>query len=413
MIAEDKVHKNVEMFCVDGISMLGNFDNGALIGVDSKGEKYLKKSFPYIEKPQDKDEEMIYGALSDLSFFKESPKQINAAYVHVTDRCNLHCIGCYSYVDNRNQKLEMSYSEICHTLDCLREAGCTKLVFSGGEPFLRNDMTDILQYAKETCGFEQVTVITNGTLPIQRYEKAASYLNEISVSVDGYDDKTQFIRDAGIMPLVLEHIKKLRQLMKVHLIFTLHRRNMCFMQEYCDLADELGCTYNFSIFTVEAGCRDSEGFQFDKGSLKEVSDRLSSIEQSIQIADTPMDGSGMNCRNICEAGTKLVSIAANGDVYPCHMLMRKEFLLGNLLKEDKNRSLLEMVYSGQNSFLGLDCSKLKKCASCKFSKLCGGGCRGRSFLKYGDLSHEDSYCTFIYSYYQQMMDDLRMKCRAR
>ncbi len=48
-------------------------------------------------------------------------------------------------------------------LDELAAAGLATLIISGGEPFLRDDLPDIVAYAKRTCGIKSVTVLSNGT----------------------------------------------------------------------------------------------------------------------------------------------------------------------------------------------------------------------------------------------------------
>lgn len=71
-----------------------------------------------------------------------------SAYVHITDNCNLHCVGCYSHVEKRNKKTDLTYKEICYELDQLADNGVKIIVISGGEPFIREDIELICKYAK-------------------------------------------------------------------------------------------------------------------------------------------------------------------------------------------------------------------------------------------------------------------------
>ena len=174
---------------------------------------------------------------------------MDSAYLHVNDRCILHCIGCYSYVENRNNKKELSYEEICNILKKLKESGVKGIVISGGEPFLRDDMGKICRYIKEELRIEKLCTITNGTLDIDRYASAIDYIDEFNISIDGYNEQVQYIRDKGIMPLVLSNINRIKELTpNINLIVTLHKKNYKDMGKYNELAEGLGVSYSFSIF---------------------------------------------------------------------------------------------------------------------------------------------------------------------
>ena len=77
------------------------------------------------------------------------PAPLQSAYLHVTHHCNLNCIGCYSAVDARNARRDLTLDELRGIIDALADAGCRHLVISGGEPFLRDDLPAIVAYARE------------------------------------------------------------------------------------------------------------------------------------------------------------------------------------------------------------------------------------------------------------------------
>lgn len=109
-------------------------------------------------------------------------------WVEITSRCNLHCIYCYAgagdkvetneeVIDFETKKegtirhTELSVEELRKILDEAADIGCRKIQFTGGEPTLRDDLTELLEYAKAR-GFEYIEVFTNGTLltePLVRF----------------------------------------------------------------------------------------------------------------------------------------------------------------------------------------------------------------------------------------------------
>ena len=79
------------------------------------------------------------------------------AQIEITNRCNEDCVHCLRDTDYRD---ELSLEEIKNILRQLKTEGCLELIITGGDPFVRRDIWDILQYAKHM----QIGVIikTNG-----------------------------------------------------------------------------------------------------------------------------------------------------------------------------------------------------------------------------------------------------------
>ena len=83
--------------------------------------------------------------------------------IDLTHRCNLRCIHCYLGSNARaTMQKEMDTGMILTVIDEICEAGCLYLLFTGGEPLLREDFPEIYQHAKYKGMI--ITVFTNGTL---------------------------------------------------------------------------------------------------------------------------------------------------------------------------------------------------------------------------------------------------------
>ena len=78
-------------------------------------------------------------------------KQMNTIYLFVTDYCNLNCEFCAMRSNNKDIKKEkLSQLEVKeHVIDKIRKANPRKLIVSGGEPFVLEDILDILKELKE------------------------------------------------------------------------------------------------------------------------------------------------------------------------------------------------------------------------------------------------------------------------
>lgn len=397
-------NKKVKTFQVDKINMIGNFQNGAIVGLNNDGKRYVEdiKKKRRGQITNDSIQE-LEDALLELNFYQDrKEKTIDAAYVHVTDNCNLHCLGCYSFVDKRNDQYDLSKEAFFKIFRSLKEAGVKQVVISGGEPFLRDDLYEIVRYAKEFCQIEYITVITNGTLEWDRYENTIPYLDEINISVDGYNSDISYIRDKGIMPKVINTIKRFKDLVNTNLIITLHKKNIDHMKDYMNFSNKLGVKYSFSIFTVNPNNEAFKDFMLTDLDLIQIERNLMELDNEVEVRDFPVTGMNLVCRERCEAGNKLISISADGTIYPCHMLHERELALGNATKS----SIYEIVFSKENEFQKIHVDEMNHCNSCNYKYLCGGGCRGRSYLYYSSLYEKDAYCTLIKNYYEDVMESI-------
>src|SRR5205814_9191155 len=68
-----------------------------------------------------------------------------SAHVDLTYRCNERCVHCYLPHDDRG---EMTTAEVKDLLDQMAAAGGFFLTISGGEPFLRDDLFELLAHAR-------------------------------------------------------------------------------------------------------------------------------------------------------------------------------------------------------------------------------------------------------------------------
>lgn len=102
-------------------------------------------------------------------------------------RCNYDCSYCTSYYhDNWSPHIEKNKS--FNFIDQLEEYTVSqgkkfKLVISGGEPFVHPDFFKILNHIKEKETLTQLSVVTNGSLPLKTYIKSSNYLTNIIISL--------------------------------------------------------------------------------------------------------------------------------------------------------------------------------------------------------------------------------------
>jgi radical SAM protein with 4Fe4S-binding SPASM domain len=99
----------------------------------------------------------------------------------LTERCNNKCYFCYNPL-GRISGEELTTQEIFHILSQLREAGVFRINFNGGEPLMRTDFLQIVEYAY-SLGFE-LHMNTNSTLVTPSIAKEISrFMKSVCTSV--------------------------------------------------------------------------------------------------------------------------------------------------------------------------------------------------------------------------------------
>lgn len=163
----------------------------------------------------------ILKQLKMLSFFinikkcrrlRTSPNSILFPVVWITNRCNLRCRMCNQWKTRQEDSArELSTKEWFSFVDSAKRMHVAVIVITGGEPFLREDLFDIIKYIRKNkiaCH-----LCTNGTLlnesNIRRLKD--SHVNSVSVSLDSdYAQIHNKIRGVDCFDLVVKGIKLLR-----------------------------------------------------------------------------------------------------------------------------------------------------------------------------------------------------------
>ena len=101
----------------------------------------------------------------------------------VTRKCNYRCKGCDVW--REQDAKELSSEEIKRGLDILKELGAIEIVISGGNPLLREDIGEIIEYASR---FFITTVYDNGSMSAEKID-ALRNADFVAVSIDSLDAK--------------------------------------------------------------------------------------------------------------------------------------------------------------------------------------------------------------------------------
>lgn len=320
----------------------------------------------------------------------------------VTKQCNLRCKHCSMSEWNPE---ELTTEEGFALIEDAAKLGHVKFGFTGGEPLLREDIYDLIEYASS---FDiQVVMATNGTLitkdVAKRLKKAG--LERAAISIDGIESAHDEFRGVnGAFERSLRGIKACEEEgVAVQLFTMVTRTNYGEIPKIIKLADDLKLWRIYLIYLVAMGrgkeisevcLSTAENEQFFEDMMtkqKEAKTWLKPICNPQYWAYLKEAGLVDRVDGIeftgCTAGITRFHIFPNGDVTPCAYLPAKA---GNI----KESSFLEIVQNSE-MFKALRARAVKgQCATCRYKRICGG-CRSRAYGVTGDYLAEDPVCHLV------------------
>ncbi len=146
--------------------------------------------------------------------------RVDSVVLEMTVICNLRCTMCwwwgekgivFDMIKNKDSMVtqELTTQELKNTIDQLITMGANNFYLSGGEPFIRKDTIDIIEYISSkgisVCTNNNGTIIDDATL--ERVAKCKTLT--INFSLDGPEDVHDKIRGKGTYQKTLGTIRKL------------------------------------------------------------------------------------------------------------------------------------------------------------------------------------------------------------
>ncbi len=317
-------------------------------------------------------------------------------WINITHRCNLRCMHCFRSAGEAMEN-ELTTAEIFGVVDEATSIGCLEIVISGGEPLLRDDALQILDYVKEK-DIKSLKLLTNGTFVSREIAEALKEMEPIyvQVAIDGATEATvDRIRGDGVFRRAIAGVKHLAEAglaRDLVVSMTLLNTNLGEIEEFIKLALDLGATgVHFPVFqAVGSGKRNRDELGLDTESmhvaLKTILTMREKHSPKITVSLTPeivkyVKGSR---RDYCGAAISLWSVEPDGRVTPCSGLCDAQFIAGNIRHQGLKEIVSESPVSRQ--FRELRLTDNPHCASCELRFMCGGGCHVGRFNEYGRLA---------------------------
>jgi len=319
----------------------------------------------------------------------------------MTSRCNLNCIHCHAFGGDASYD-ELSKEEAMALIDQIASLDIRSFVFTGGEPLLREDLFDLIEYAK-SLGFT-VFIATNGTLITK---DVAKLLRKFDVGVViGLDAMNSELHDRirgveGAFDAVIEGIENcIAENLYLHLNIVAAKLNFDEIARIIDYGDVIG-VFSYFIYRFVPFGRGEEirDYELGRADFKALLDLVLEKQREVRAIIIPvaspeywaymLQKRGIHNRRLinflgrffggCLAGKGMMYIKPNGDVWACPFL---PVHVGNVRKERidriwENLHELRLMHANTRS--------ARECSDCEYERVCGG-CKTRM--------EEDLKCPF-------------------
>ncbi|MEN6609465.1 MAG: radical SAM protein [Methanoregulaceae archaeon] len=344
---------------------------------------------------------------------------------NLTDRCNLACAHCYSSSGpGRDTKNELSTGEALALIDDFAGMGVPLVLFSGGEPLLREDIWELAAHARE-MGI-RMAISTNGTLITAEIARKIreSGIEYAGISLDGAEPEThdRFRNSPGAFERSIAAFAHCRDAgVRCGVRITLTTENCGELDALVDLAKTIGAG-RFCLYWLVPTGRGMDAYNRLQLGPDAVRDALSLLYRKARetdagvmeflTVDSPQDCIHLlaslerdqspdfgDARDLiassnggCSAGDRVANIDPQGNVYPCQFARSPEFRIGNI----RDRPFSELWDDATNPVLARFRQKpvllTGQCGECRHRDLCGGGCRVRAYAVSGDFYADDPFC---------------------
>ena len=314
----------------------------------------------------------------------------------LTYACNLQCVHCLSSSGQRDER-ELSTEEAKKILDDLRDLQVFYINIGGGEPMVRRDFFELLEYS--VANGIGVKFSTNGAFIDEEKARrlaAMDYL-DIQISLDGVDAATNdAVRGEGSYDMAIRAMENLKAAnfgqFKISVVVTRH--NVSQLDQFKALADHYGAQLRITrLRPAGRGADTWHELHPTNGQQREIYNWLLKHGENVLTGDSFFHlnalGESLPGLNMCGAGRVVCLIDPIGDVYACPFVIHDEFKAGNVRDEGG----FAKVWKQSDLFLSLrEPQSAGACASCGAFDACQGGCMAAKFFTGLPLDGPDPEC---------------------
>jgi radical SAM protein len=364
-----------------------------------------------------------------MDFSRDFNKDPFIVIWELTRACQLKCLHCRADAQYTRDPRELTFEEGKNLINQIYDMNNPLLVFTGGDPLMREDIFEITKYAVGKGVRVSMTPSATPNVTKEAIQKAKEVgLSRWAFSIDGPNAEIHdhFRGTAGSFALTMERIKYLHDLeIPIQINTVISRYNYEYLEEMANMVEALNCVLWSVFFLVPTGrgqvsdmispaehekvlrwlydlskrvpfdIKTTEAMHYRRvviqQKMREAKEKTGEIDYLSALTEKGLtgsiDGLGRAPKGVND-GNGFVFISHIGDVYPSGLLPVKA---GNVretpLAEIYRESPIFKSLRNPDQFKG-------KCGVCEFRYVCGGS-RSRAYAMTGDYLESEPYCVYI------------------
>lgn len=363
---------------------------------------------------------------------KDITDKVHGLYLFVSQECNLKCTYCYGHEGEYGQRGRMNEATLHSTFYTFfaDDADRHFITFFGGEPLMnlpimQKAATLKEQFRREGRADLSLGIVTNGTLyddEIGAYFR--DHIDAATFSLDGpadlNDRQRPAKRDRNVYETVTNNIRRLTAEGNFNWAF----RSIVTRAGHDrveNIYDDLARYQPGGIGIVNVDVPEDSPLYLNDGHYRHFIEQIVNVNRkglhSFVDGEQPVAFeypfyvlfyfvTRSHTLYHCNAGTNLLAVTAEGDIYPCHRFVGdKDFHMGNVA--DPNVRQSERYQEIRRTFAATTVDQRPGCEDCWARYLCGGSCVKYSHAQHGSmLPPVARHCQYIKTVIEEILPDI-------
>lgn len=308
----------------------------------------IMETFKQVAYREPVAEEIGYMSIGEYAPYMRAPHRmdlmVSAMTVEGKWNCNQNCVHCYAAGQKHSDEKELSTDEWKKIIDKCREACIPQVTFTGGEPTMREDLFELIDYAKWFI----TRLNTNGIKLTKEYCEGLKKASLDSLQITFYSSDEAIHNQLVGAPKYAQTVAGIKNALEAGLSVSINTPLCTLNRNYLDtlkFLHDLGVIYvtcSGLITTGNAATKVSENLQLTNQEIREILQECVQycFHNGMEISFTsPGWVDEAFCRNLgittpnCGACLSNMAVTPSGNVVPCQSWLSGN-VLGNMLKDD-------------------------------------------------------------------------------
>lgn len=306
-------------------------------------------AFVKIAYGEEIDEEIGLISINEYAKYMKAPHRMDLMISSMQKNgcwnCNQKCLHCYAADQEYAEVEELSTAKWKKVIDECRKIGIPQLTFTGGEPTLRKDLTELIDYSR----WFVTRLNTNGVLLTEELCEQLYEASLDSVQITLYSNTPEIHNELVGAENFEKAVAGIRNAVKAGLNVSINTPLCSLNSDYSStlkFISQLGVKYVTCSGLIPSGNAKKSNSIATKLANDEMYNILKQAsefckENHIEISFTSpgwveeekMQGLNLDTPS-CGACLSNMAIAPNGEVIPCQSWLSSESSLGNILNDN-------------------------------------------------------------------------------